>query len=291
MNQQMGDLIPTNWSRSTHNCLYIERTAALEMTAFMRIKTGAVIIFLFALAGITSCGGGGGGSAPPPPPADQAIGGVWVGTDSSGLEILALSTESGRVHWVAPNTGEQGFGTGSVNGTAVTINYTYVAPQGFTLADGSTSAVCSATGTIQERQSLTVTTNCTTDLGGTFSNSASLTYDPLYDRDSSLSVIAGNYDDFGLVLNVNANGVMFEQDPATGCVVNGQVSIINSQFNAYDVSITYSNCVGNFAVLNGATFTGLGILDNTVTPEQAVVGLTGTVGGVIFSIVFTLPRI
>lgn len=118
-----------------------------------------------------------------------------------------------------------------------------------------------------------------------------MTYDSLYDRDSSLSVIAGNYDDFGVVLNVAANGVIFEQVPSTGCIINGQASIINSQFNAYDVSITYSNCVGNFAVLNGATFTGLGILDNTVTPEQVTVGLTGAAGGVTYSIVFTMPRI
>ena len=159
------------------------------------------------------------------------------------------------------------------------------------MADGSTFATCSATGTIQERQALAVITNCTTSSGGTFNNSASLTYNPLYNRDSSLSVIAGNYNDFGLVLNVNANGVIFEQDPVSGCVVNGQVSIINSQFNAYDISITYSNCVGNFAVLNAATFTGLGILDNTVTPEQAIVGLTGAVGGVTFSVVLILPRI
>lgn len=256
------------------------------------------IIWAVLLAGsLCACGGGGGGSAPgsgltpSPPSANQAIGGAWVGTDSSGLAILALSTESGRVHWIAPTTEEQGFGTGSVNGTAVTINYTYVAPLGFTLADGSTSATCSATGTIQERQSLAVTTNCTTSSGGTFSNSASLTYDPLYDRDSSLSVIAGNYDDFGLVVNINANGVIFEQDPGTGCVVNGQVSIIDSQFNAYDVLVSYSNCLGNFAILNGATFTGLAILDNTVMPEQVTVAMTGAVGGVTFSVVFTMPRI
>jgi len=253
-------------------------------------------LLIVAMAGLSACGGGGGSSAappppPPPPPVDQAIGGAWVGTDSSGLEIFALSTESGRVHWVIPSTGEQGFGTGSVNGSAVTINYTYVAPLGFTLADGSTSATCSATGTIQERQSIAVTTNCTTSLGGSFSTSASLNYDPLYDRDSSLSVIAGNYDDFGLVINISASGVVFEQDPSTGCVVNGQVNVIDSQFNAYDVSITYSNCVGNFAILNGATFTGLAILDNTTTPEQLTVGMTGAVGGVIVSVVFSTPRI
>jgi hypothetical protein len=173
----------------------------------------------------------------------------------------------------------------------VTFNYTYVAPLGFVLDDGSSSATCSATGTILERQSIAITTNCTTDLGSAFSNSASLTYDPNYDRDSSLSVVAGNYQDGGAVLNIAANGVIFEQDPATGCTINGQVSIIDSAFNAYDVLMTFSNCVGNAAILNGATFTGLGILDNTVTPEHLVVGMTGAVSGVVVSIVISLPRI
>ena len=246
---------------------------------------------------VSSCGGGGGGGGgaapppPPPPPVDQAIGGAWVGTDSSGLEVFALSTESGRLHWVIPSTGEQGFGTGFVNGTALTFNYTYVAPLGFVLTDGSSSATCTATGTIQERQTIAVTTNCTTDLGLAFSSSVSLNYDSLYDRDSSLSVIAGNYNDGGLVLNIAANGVIFEQDPTSGCIINGQVSIIDAAFNAYDVLMTFSSCVGNAAILNGATFTGLGILDNTVTPEQLTVGITGAVAGVIVSIVSSLPRI
>lgn len=264
-----------------------------------RVSIGAVLILLITLASITSCGGGGGGGSsapppappPPPPPSNQAIGGAWVGSDSNGLEILALVTEDGRVHWVAPTTGEQGFGTGSVNGNDVTFDYTFVAPLGFTLDDGSTSATCTATGTIQERQSLAVTTNCTTNTGGTFSNSAALVYDTVYDRDSSLAVISGNYDDFGLVISVDANGVIFEQDPFTGCVTNGQVSIINSQFNAYDVSITFSSCLGNLALLNGATFTGLAILDNTASPEQVIIALTGAAGGVTISNVSILPRI
>lgn len=255
------------------------------------MKTFVRFLYILSLTAFgVACGGGGGGSVVISP-VDQAIGGAWVGNDSTGLEIFGLSTESGRIHWVIPSTGEQGFGTAFVNGTAVTINYTYVAPLGFVLADGSSSAICTATGTIRERQSLAVTTNCTTDMGLAFSSTASLNYDSLYDRDSSLSVIAGNYDDFGLVLNIAANGVIFEQDPASGCIINGQVSIIDSAFNAYDVSMTFSNCVGNAAILNGVTFTGLCILDNTVTPEQLTVGMTGAVSGVTYSVVVTLPRL
>jgi hypothetical protein len=249
-------------------------------------------VFLCALffACLTACGGGGNNN-PPPPPADEALGGIWFGTDSSGLQIFVLSTDSGRIHWVALGAGEQGFGTGSVNVAAVTINYTYVASLGSTLTDGSPSATCIATGTIQERQSLSVTTNCTTSLGGSFSNSVSMTYDARYDADSSLAIVAGNYNHFGVVLNVSASGEIFEQDPATGCVVNGQVTVIAAEFNAYDVSITYSNCVGNSATLNGATFTGLWTLDNTGPATVVITALTGAVGGVTYSVTYSMPQI
>ena len=255
----------------------------------MSVKSLATI---FLTASLVACGGGGdGGRIVPPLIPNASPGGIWIGSDNSGLDIYALSTESGRIHWIAPSTEEQGFGNATVTGNNVTFSYTYVAPFGFVLADGSSSASCSASGTIQERHSLDVNTTCTTNAGGTFGGSATLTYDALYDRDSSLALIAGNYDDFGLVLNVSGSGVVFEQDPNTGCVVNGQVSIISSAFNAYDVSITYANCRGNAAILNGVTFTGLGTLDNTVVPETAVVGLTGDVEGVTYSVVYVLPRI
>jgi len=90
------------------------------------MRTVVRFLYIFSLTAIcVACGGGGGNGGDS---ADQAIGGVWVGTDNTGLEILGLSTESGRIRWVSPDTGEQGFGTASVNGTAVTINYTWVAP-------------------------------------------------------------------------------------------------------------------------------------------------------------------
>lgn len=256
------------------------------------MKPTSIALSLLLLA---ACGGGGSvdlsGGGPITPFPDQAMGGAWSGTDNNGLQVFALSTDSGRLHWVVPSTGEQGFGTGSVSALSVTINYTYVAPFGFTLPDGSNSATCSGGGTIEERVSFYSDVICTTTLGGSFNNTATLNYDSLYDRDSSLALIAGNYDDFGLTINVTASGQVFEQDPASGCVINGQISIIDSQYNAYDVSITYSNCLGTAAVLNGSTFSGLGILDNTVAPEVAIIGLTGDVGSETYSVVYSLPRL
>ncbi len=251
----------------------------------MRVATAFILLFVITLFGCDRSAG-----VSFAPAADQGLGGVWEGTDSDGTEIVALSTDSGRFHWLA-ETGDQGFGTGSVSGSAVTLNYTLVAPLDFTLFDGSASATCSGIGTIEERQTLAITVDCTTSLGGTLSTSVSLTYNSLFDRDSALSVIAGIYEDEGLVFNINADGVIFEQDPVFGCVLGGQVSIIDPNFNAYDVSLSVSNCVGQASILNGSTFTGLAILDDTELPEVLFAALTGAVGVSTFAIVFDISRV
>ena len=245
---------------------------------------------------IVACGGGGGSvdfSEPLPsdPLPDAAVGGAWIGTDSFGNDVIALSTDSGRLHWLLPDTGEQGFGTVSVQSRTTTIEFTYVAPPGFTLDDGSASATCAGGGLIGEREILNASITCSTSLGGTYENFVPFVYDPLYDRDSSLAQIAGNYDDAGQVINITAEGEVFAQNPVTGCIINGQIAIIDSQFNAYDLSISYSSCIGDAANLNGSTFAGLGMLDDSVAPESAVVGLTGDIGGQTYSMVYVLTRL
>ena len=249
-----------------------------------------LIIGCLTLVSCGGSGGGGGGGLGPTPAPDQAIGGAWAGTDGDGNQVFALSTESGELRWVVPATGEQGFGAASVDGTDVTINYTYVAPFGFTLQDGSSSASCTATGTIQERQSLSATISCTTSNGGSFDTTVSLSYDSLYEVGASLATIAGNYDDFGQVFNIASNGVIFEQDASTGCVINGQVDVVDAAFNAYSVSLTITGCQGMNAILNGATFSGLGIYDNSVNPNEIIFGLTGEIQGVTYSLVINLAK-
>ena len=268
---------------------------------------GLIPVIVFGLLTTLATGGGGGGGGgtmtpPPSPPADEGIGGAWVGTDSNGFEVVALSTDDGRLHWVS-STFDQGFGTASVNGSAITMSYTFVPAFGV-LEDGSTYATCTATGTIQERVSVTFTTDCTTELGEMFSESLSLTYDPLYERDSSLALIAGNYDyawlpdfGFGFVVNIDENGVIFAQEPLTFCVINGQVDVLDSQFNAYEISFTISSCnldlAPEVAPYEGATFTGLGILDNSESPEALIAALirVNAVTERSFSVVIELPRI
>lgn len=244
---------------------------------------------------LSACGGGGDSSPPsvPPPVANQSPGGIWLGVDSIGQDIVALVTETGRFHFIA-DLSSQGAGVLSVsNGNDVDGNFDLVTESGFVFADGTTLANCALSGTVNERQTLTVTVNCTTTAGLQTQTTVALAYEPLYDRNSSLATIAGMFDDGagGIVTIIAADGTIFEQDPVSGCVTNGQVRIINSNFNAYDIETGFSNCTGQAAILNGATFVGIGVLDNTVNPELLVIGLTGVVSGVLISIVAIQQRI
>lgn len=230
---------------------------------------------------LVGCGGGGGSSnaPPPPPPVNASAGGIWEGTTSDGAQILGLVTESGEFHFLQDD-GVQYFGTVVTSQNAVSANFTGVTEFGADFPYGSTSGTGTLTGTVQERMSLSGTSNFRSALGNSKVSTVTLTYTALYERDSSLATIAGNFTEVGTgdVMSINASGVAFMQYPGSGCVINGTVAIIDGRFNAYRVQYTYSSCQGQNAVLNGATFRGLAELDNTAAPEQLVVGATGTVG-------------
>lgn len=125
-------------------------------------------------------------------------------------------------------------------------------------------------------------------LSGTFT----LKYAALYDRDSSLATIAGNFQaPNGTVVSVDASGNIFSQDATTGCVVNGSASIIDSNYNAYRIQYTFGSCTGQLTVLNGVRFRGLGTLDNTSAPEQAVIAVTSQGGTTTLGLIDVLDRI
>jgi hypothetical protein len=240
---------------------------------------------------VVGCGGGGGGTqTPAPPPIQNAVvGGIWEGQLGSGQQVLGLVTETGEFHFLADD-GVQYFGTVTSSANAVSATFTAYTELGTEFQDGTTRGTGSLTGTISARATMSANTTFTTSAGSQNGNTISLTYNALYDRDSSLGTIAGNFTDGFVVVNINANGVAFAQDPASGCVLNGNVSIINAGFNAYRVQYTYSGCQGELAVLNGSTFRGLGVLDNTVSPEELVVGSQGLIGNVGISEIFVIRR-
>jgi hypothetical protein len=137
---------------------------------------------------------------------------------------------------------------------------------------------------------MTLTTQFQTDNGTSSSGTLNLTFDAGYDRASSLAMISGNYSDNGDIITVSSDGTVFEQDPNTGCVINGTVAVIDASYNAYRIQYSFSNCAGQAAVLNGLQFNGLGMLDNSQTPEHAIIGVTGQSGNTKLAIVFNLSR-
>jgi hypothetical protein len=203
-----------------------------------------------------------------------------VGTLGTGQEVLGLVTESGEFHFLDVNELVQYFGTLSVNGNAVSAQFTGYAPLGFGFPDGTTRGTGSLTGTVQARSTVTASSTFQTSAGNSNTNAINLTYEAGYERDSSLATIAGNFTDLatGAIVNIDSGGVAFSQNPDSGCVLNGNVSIINAQFNAYRVQYSYSNCQGVDAILNGTTFRGLAALDNTDSPELLLVLAQGQIG-------------
>ncbi len=90
----------------------------------------------------------------PPPVVNESPGGIWLGIDSDGGQIVAFVTETGRFHFF-DDFGNQGSRILSVsNGNDVTANFQLVTFLGFTFPDGTTLADCTLSGTVTERQTL-----------------------------------------------------------------------------------------------------------------------------------------
>ena len=169
--------------------------------------------------------------------------------------------------------------TSRVNQIAATMDGAGI--YGNPLWDESSSGKLTVTGTIRARNSISANSTFVTRYGGRTTSTAALTYVPMYEDDSSLDVIAGNFQDatgyFEGVLNIASSGQVFLQDPYTGCVVNGRVGIINTAYNMYDVQLAYNNCRPDFSEFNGVAFTGLATYDRD--RKELVALVTATVDG------------
>jgi hypothetical protein len=279
------------------------------MLSIKHVVTVSVLITLAA------CGGGGGstggGTAPPPPATTQSVGGIWTTqyTVTSGantgdvITAQGIASETGQYFAYSKNTtnGCAGlaFGQLSVTGTNVSGNENAAIVRYSTASggaancvypDGSSSATGTIAGTVSQRSSLALTATGTTSLGGALpAEATTFTFSSLYLNPSSLATIAGNYNDVGATMTVDANGAIFEQDP-NGCVLSGQVSIIDAAYNAYGIQLTFANCTGTSAILNGVVASGLVTLDTSISPATVIGGITGNISGQLFVEAFNLPR-
>jgi hypothetical protein len=250
----------------------------------------AIVFALIATLAVAGCGGGSDSTSSSGTTVQNAsVGGIWTGTESdSGLQITGLIDEQGEFHFIRSD-GVQYFGTATTSSNTVTASFDGYTPLTTTWPDGSTHGKGTLTGTVQQRSSFSASDQFTTDKGLRSSGTLALTFDSVYAQRSSLANVSGNWQDpnSGDVISVTSAGAVSWQDPATGCVGNGTVSIINTNYNAYRVTFSYANCQGPEAVLNGAQFSGLGTL---YTSTQFVLGSIGSAAGVTYSVVFTLNK-
>jgi hypothetical protein len=249
-----------------------------------------------ALLNLSACGGGGSDlSSPPPAAVDKSVGGIWRAqtTSPSGATVagLIIITEDGRYSGSAENPAndcaEVSQGTLTVSGSNFQgsgdfglIKYTTVPDiqVDCTFADGSVWGAATLSGSVVQRSALTLTAEGTTSMGTVLAGTTGAwTFDTLYNESSSLAKLAGNWtSQTGTVITIDADGVIFSQDATTGCVVNGQVSIINAMYDAYAVTATYASCETSIASLNGVTATGLIALNDQVSPNQIYMGYSLT---------------
>ncbi len=240
--------------------------------------THLLAIALVFFATLTGCGsGGGGGAVTPPaaaPPANRSLSGQWnghavtPGSPDRTDDIFCVITETlefgCEVDVESTNDLVAGVhGTVQVNGSQVTGTGTLYAAPGTTLADGSAFAPLTITGTLSG-DSL----NLTFDAAGVSISVSTQFVASVYDRGSALATVAGVYSTFDIFgdpasFSVDADGVIFSQSTA-GCVINGQISIIDANFNAYDVTLDVTLC----GALNGM-YDGLGLtLDRNATNDN-----------------------
>ncbi len=233
----------------------------------------------------TVCFGGGVSSGaqqgPHPPVMNDSPGGIWDGTLTSNVtaqtfHVLVVVTELGEARFLM----EQGphlFGTVSVNGHTVTANLTGVTAIGVVWPDGSTVASIAVNGTVNERGTLFGSYS-----GGGDNGTFSTVFDPIYDRKSNLATTAGAWVLKDLIQNttaayvVDAMGIVIGLD-TDGCAYNGNVTIVDSNFNVYRASLTISNCIIGGVDFNGA-YTGFLVMADLVLgsglSDAMIIGLT-----------------
>jgi hypothetical protein len=259
---------------------------------FVAIMTGSFLLW--------GCGGGGdsvasGGSGNAGETPTQGLAGVWTGTDSvTGLAISGIIDQSGNFNFVRAD-GVQYVGTATATSDSISANFDGYEPVGQTFSDGSTSGSGSISGSLSLRTSMQLTDQFTTAKGSSTSGSVSLTFNnwSYASGTASLAAVSGNYTDeaSGDVVSITSAGDVTWQDATTGCVGNGTITVTNPNNSVYQVQFSYENCQGQYATLNGAQFTGLAALNTSVSPVQAIVGVTGQASGQpMYALSFVLNR-
>jgi hypothetical protein len=269
------------------------------------------LIFFCAslIACLTACGSGGKSTGPgqPPPGGPQSPGGFWGDPDAGGGLVSFLIAENGdlqaQLRLDGPFLPLKGAGT-------VSVTQNNVLSGSFELA-GDISGVpnqqgedlgCSVSGTVLERQTLSVDVICADSNGVVYDETLAMMYDnSIYERESSLDALAGNYT-FPFqpdtnYLSITGDGTIMGSyhNFDAQCLVNGTAAIIDADYTLLDISWTMSSCIDLFLNTDyeGVQVSGFAmeIVSPTGAPGSYLFILTGRVGDRVFSINVGYDRI
>jgi hypothetical protein len=255
----------------------------------IRITLIALAASLAALA-IAGCNSSIYGGMSNPMPTDASATGIWGGTDSvTGLNVAGYVDPAGEAVFIRSD-GVQFAGPTQVSGDTLVAAVVGYANFGSTFSDGSTYGLGTLNGTVASGSTLTLSLSFTTNAGTAATGSWSLTFSSLTNSGSSLNAISANYTDTasGSVITISGNGLITGQNPANSCVVNGTITVVNSSYDIYQVSLTYEDCTGGYAVLNGLQLTGLAVFNPNTSPTRMTISVAGASSSGKFGIVLYL---
>lgn len=239
----------------------------------MLTKYGAVPIAVVTWA-LVACGGGGDGDEGAVVPPGQFTQGIWRGTgtlDGQAFSIVVgIIAENGDANLLLGGDGQLR-GDISSNSTDIDTSFSGLSLFGFsgdlfelfTFTGGTVSAGSSLTATLQSSDRTL---------------SLDLRYDALYERPSSLPLIAGTWrdrvgTDFDHEWQIDAAGTLSGRD-SLGCIFQGQVTVPNPARNLYRIRYQISGCYANAVQVDG-----LAVLDDTQAFGDTLhSGGTGVVG-------------
>jgi hypothetical protein len=216
--------------------------------------------------------------------------GVWSGSDSvSGLSVTALIDAAGLATFIRSD-GVQFVGQIATSGNTLAATVEGYSDFGTAFSDGSTYGSGALNGTVMSGSTLSATLTFTTNGNTPMSGTWSLTFEAVSNDSSSVTAISGNYRDAATaaVLSVNGGGAMSGQNPASHCVLNGSITTHDGAHDVYEVSYSFDDCTGAYAVLNGVEFTGLASLNSGASPVQVTMAVTGAASASRYALVSSL---
>ena len=233
----------------------------------MKITSTAsnIVLGFFILFGLIACGGGGDDSGQI---TNSSANGLWEGTfTENGVGTFDVSglLYNGRIIAISESAGTIYDGNYLVKGNNITGSVTVYE------INGGPVATAEISGSVSEQDSISVSFDTSYGTSGTMT----LFFNSIYNRTSSLSLVAGswNYTDgaYSLTITVQNDGSIFGQDSA-GCVVSGTIGLLDASHNLYSMNVSITSC----GMLNGS-YTGFaGLFDDINTNDFLQVAVSNS---------------